>query len=394
MYALVIGCSSESVFAINLAKEMGLTVIAFDGNENAQGLVYADKYFVVDISDYKNIINVLEKENINDIKLILPVPVGRILTTVGKLNDYYNLVGVTYENADMCTDKYVFHNKLYEEKLRNISCTLIDKYTELDRIIIDENKKYILKPRFGAGSYGVAVVSNAYEVKKHIEQYGDVEYILEELVDGVEYGVDAMVIDDEFELVLLREKILTEMPNRQCVGYYSVFDDEIVSIISEYVKNICKVLNLKNCLLHADIMYKDGVPFVIEISPRPSGHNLHNMFTIMATNINMVLIFIKYALGEKWDIQNRTCNNMLIKYFDFENVKILKQPDFENLIDRGFNIVKYKVNLKNEYNYKIKNGADLMERGYFVISGDNKAELEKISNEILDEFKLEVISSE
>ncbi|QCU00568.1 hypothetical protein FFA43_07975 [Campylobacter hyointestinalis subsp. hyointestinalis] len=57
--ALVIGASSESVFAISEAKKAGLKVVAFDGDKDATGLKLADVSFVVDIRDPKNIIEKL-----------------------------------------------------------------------------------------------------------------------------------------------------------------------------------------------------------------------------------------------------------------------------------------------------------------------------------------------
>lgn len=108
--ALVIGASSESVFAINEAKKAGLKVVAFDGNKDAIGLKLADVSYVVDIRDPKNIIEKLigGYEPIT----ILPVPIGRYLITTGSINDYYKLDGVSYKAADLCTDKLLFHKKL------------------------------------------------------------------------------------------------------------------------------------------------------------------------------------------------------------------------------------------------------------------------------------------
>ncbi|EEO2697031.1 TPA: hypothetical protein RPW02_001062, partial [Campylobacter fetus subsp. venerealis] len=109
--ALVIGASSESVFAINEAKKAGLKVVAFDGNKDAIGLRLADVSYVVDIRDPKNIIEKLTGGGYEPIT-ILPVPIGRYLITTGSINDYYKLGGVSYKAADLCTDKLLFHKKL------------------------------------------------------------------------------------------------------------------------------------------------------------------------------------------------------------------------------------------------------------------------------------------
>ena len=47
MTAAVIGASSESIYVINKAKELGLKVVALDGNPEAPGLKAADASFVV-----------------------------------------------------------------------------------------------------------------------------------------------------------------------------------------------------------------------------------------------------------------------------------------------------------------------------------------------------------
>lgn len=49
--AIVIGASSESVYAIGIARKRGYHVIAFDGNPQAEGLSGADEAVVADIRD-------------------------------------------------------------------------------------------------------------------------------------------------------------------------------------------------------------------------------------------------------------------------------------------------------------------------------------------------------
>lgn len=105
--ALVIGASIESLIAIRYAKNLSLKVIAFDANPKAPGLKEADISYNIDIINPSNIIQILSKENITP-DIILPVPIGRCLNTIGALNDYYKLDGFSFEMADICTDKLKF----------------------------------------------------------------------------------------------------------------------------------------------------------------------------------------------------------------------------------------------------------------------------------------------
>lgn len=105
--ALVIGASIESLVAIRYAKNLGLKVIAFDANPKAPGLKEADISYNIDIANPNKIIAILERDGLIP-AVILPVPIGRCLNTIGALNDYYKLDGFSFEMADICTDKLKF----------------------------------------------------------------------------------------------------------------------------------------------------------------------------------------------------------------------------------------------------------------------------------------------
>ncbi|WP_201789860.1 hypothetical protein, partial [Campylobacter lanienae] len=74
--ALVIGASIESLIAIRYAKNLGLKVVVFDGDESALGLKEADISYIVDIAKPELIISKLKRDGLTP-SLILPVPIGR-----------------------------------------------------------------------------------------------------------------------------------------------------------------------------------------------------------------------------------------------------------------------------------------------------------------------------
>ena len=102
-------------------------------------------------------------------------------------------------------------------------------------------------------------------------------------------GVDACMDKDRFRMILLRKKLITPPPARQAIGYLSVNprEDETQRLLWEraaaYLTETTALLGLKNCLLHADLMITENSIFAIGLSARPSGHNLHNLFTPLAT---------------------------------------------------------------------------------------------------------------
>ncbi|MBO4458000.1 MAG: ATP-grasp domain-containing protein [Butyrivibrio sp.] len=397
MTAAVIGASSESIYAINKAKELGLRVIALDGNPEAPGLKEADASFVVDIRDPEKVFEILDNEKPS---VVLPVPIGRYLTTTGAVNDRYHLCGVSYDATNICTDKYEFHRVLEAEGLRNEELYLIpagEENTDIDEI----NTIYpvIVKPRFGSGSRGIEMFNTPKELKEKFlaGQPYDEDYCVETFVSGPEYGVDGVFLDGKFKLILLRGKKNTPPPYRECVGYYSIVKtDKNADFFDKTEKLIAKageVLGFCNNLIHADII-KDtnGNPFIIEISARPSGHNLHNLFTPLASGVDEVAEFIKYAVPElkkKYSFESKVDKNMLIRYFDFEDVRVNKVPDEKELFKK-YPLKTWCCNLKpGMYLGKVTNGASVMGRGYFCIEAESPFELDGYSDAIMSEFELE-----
>lgn len=386
MIALVIGASEESLHAIDLAKKYGLEVWAYDNDPNAKGFDRADKFFICDINKINNIIKTM-----NGIKpkLILPVPIGRALVSTGKLNDYWGLLGVTENVANLLTDKYQFHNILNNHKLRNIDCFLVNSADTLDEKLLTKFP-YILKPRFGSGSREVYKINNFIELNDIFNKVCfDEDYVLEEAVEGIEYGIDGCYDKGHFNLILLRKKVITKPPAQQCIAYLSEDEDiNVMNQINHTFDVIGQLFDLKDGLMHADIIINNDDIFIIEISLRPSGHYLHNIFTPHVTGIDMVEEFIKKSLDVPYQFIVTQKRKSIIHFFNFENEKILKIPSNDEL--KSKNVVEYIINFKKDdvFLEKIKDGS-VTKRGYFII--DSKDSLLELSEEVLRMFTYDSI---
>lgn len=381
MIGLIIGASEEAVHAIKVGQKQGLEIWAFDNNPNAKGLEYADKAFVCDINDVNNIIRIIGD---NKPEVIIPIPIGRALVSTGKLNDYWNLLGVTEKSANLLTDKYEFHNVLHSNKLRNIECHLINKESRIK----DMNLKsfpYILKPRYGSGSRNVYKLNNINDLyHAWCSIAHDEDYVLEEAFEGEEYGIDGIFDDNSFNLVLVRKKIITAPPAQQCVAYYSCDNECLNQLVIKQFEQISDFIKLKDCIIHADIMFNGDEIFVIEISARPSGHYLHNIFTPYVTGIDPVCEFIKKCLGGSYSYMPRFNRKSMIRFFDFVGEKILRIPSERELNEYGVVEYQIKFNIGDSFLDEIKDGS-LTKRGFYIIDM-NKNDDTNISEKILGLF--------
>lgn len=424
MRAAVIGASSESIHAINTARNSGIKVLALDGNPEAEGLKAADEAMVVNISNLQQTIDILAKQKPD---FVLPVPIGRYLITTGAVNDAFGLPGLTKDAADICTDKYRFHTVLSQENLRPCHCYLIQT-KDLQNLAGGKwsgelSYPAILKPRYGSGSRAIFFLNESADLRKAAEKIlkeaegtvkdlkeakeaeGTVkdlkeaekavvteDFVLEEAALGEEYGVDGAMDGDVMKLVLLRKKLLTAPPARQAVGYLSVVPTEqlvLFEAVRKYLEQDTKAMRLKDCLFHADLMIDGNNVFLIELSARPSGHNLHNLFTPLATGVDTAGNYIQKMAGLPYTYDVRNTRHMLIRYFDLENCTVNKVPDPEKLnLDKGVKIVKWKCNIQpGDWMQPVSDGHSIMGRGYFILEGNDDKSLLKAADEVLDQFQ-------
>lgn len=406
MKAAIIGASAEALHAIKKAQEHGIFVTALDGNPEADGLKAADRTLVVDISDEEAVIEALRGEKPD---FVLTVPVGRYLTTIGAANDALGLPGITKEMAVLCTDKYLFHEKLHRAGLRNCRCYATgreafaeaakrqgqsegaDGKADETNAVRTENPlafPAILKPRYGSGSRGIHLLSGKEELEAALEEIGDEDYVLEECVAGEEYGADGCITKQGFQLILLRRKENTPPPARQAVGYYSVLPgDAFREQAEEYLRKVTACLGLRECLFHADIIRGEAGPFVIELSARPSGHNLHNLFTPLCTGVDMVEEYIKYRMGKPYDFAPVYTKSMLIHYFDMSG-RMKQVPDREQAAQAaGVPVIAWQCHIeKGEVLQPVSDGHSLMGRGFFVLESEDVTALSSGAEAIKERF--------
>ncbi len=391
MKAAIIGASGEALHTIKKAHEYGLTVVALDGNPEAEGLKAADRKLVTDISDENATIQVLKKEKPD---FVLTVPIGRYLTTVGAVNEALGLPGISREMAAVCTDKFLFHKKLREKNLRKCHCYAVEegliKDTAGNVINWDENKwrgrtgedtwlsfPAILKPRYGSGSRGIHMLAGEAALQEALYAAKGEPYVLEECVAGEEYGVDGAVTKEGFHMVLLRKKENTPPPARQAVGYFSVMPgDGFWQQVKDYMEEVIGCLGLNECLIHADIIKGAGGPFVVELSARPSGHNLHNLFTPLCTGVDMAEEYIKYRMGLPYGFEAAQTKRMMIHYFDMQGLvkHVPEKSQVEEAISAKLTAWECHIKSGDELTC-VSDGHSLMGRGYFILEGEDEPHL-------------------
>ena len=182
------------------------------------------------------------------------------------------------------------------------------------------------------------------------------------------------MIGGKFHLILLRKKKNTPFPARQAVAYFSILpEDPFYGQAREYMEAVIEAMELDECLLHADLIQGENGPFVIELSARPSGHNLHNLFTPLCTGIDEAEEYIRYRMGRSYSFAPKETKAMMIHYFDMEG-KVDRIPDrteMEQILqqeDADILLKEYACHIhKGDVLQPVSDGHSVMGRGYFIL---------------------------
>ena len=303
---LCIGAGIEQLPVIRLAQQMGLHVTAVDGDPKAVGLLVAARSRVMDIRNSDAVIQFAKDRNI---RCLLPVPLGAILTTVGAVNDALKFRGISEASAQACTDKHVAHHLLTEAGIPipkfAIATTERDIAAIADRTI---GFPVVLKPRSGSGSQGVFVARSISELHDwlpwHLEQRlknnPSNHTIVEQFIPGQEVGVDGVIVDDQYASLLIRDKEVTDLPFRLPYAFLAPtqLSEATQHHVSAIVARAVAALGLRNCLVHADvILADDGKVYVVDISGRPSGFNISTRMIPEAIGVDPIRQTIQLSLG-------------------------------------------------------------------------------------------------
>lgn len=373
--AVILGLTVDINHTVKLAANMGLLVYIFGRNTDLDyldiGLYENVKIFNIDIKNSEDIICLLEGLNL----ITLPTPIGRYLTTLGRINDYFELIGVSFDSALKCTDKLLFNNILERENLRKARTTLLLKSDLTNNCFRDF--PYVVKPRYGSGSKGINFVYN-------INQLNDVfnlldindEYIIEKKFIGKEYGIDGLVLNGELIFLNIREKFFSHSDPLIVVGYVTLNvskNNKINEFIKPILVNVLSLLGIQSSIFHADVVYEQNLFEIIEISARPSGHFLHDRFLPLATGIDISSVYLNYLLQIEQKIEVIYKPHLGIFYLDFNRIKSSNRVEYLKQYFGGM-LLDFKINpmLTEE---KIQSQRQLVSGGYIILVGNNQNEL-------------------
>lgn len=338
---LVLAAGILQVPVIKKAKEMGVYVVAADGDEHAVGLKLADKAIVVNITSEEDMLRVAREEQVDGVIH----PCSEVsMNVMGRINDELGLSGISRETAIRATNKHLMREAFekYGAPSPKSMC-FTDVEVAWGAFCTDFTGACILKPSRNSGSRGIAKISadikmdefaRLFEISKNESR--DKSVMLEQFVEGPEFSIEIIVWNGEVNVLTVTDKKTTEAPHFVELGHNQPScrtAEEVETLKAAAVAGV-KALGVNNCACHAEAKLMDGKAFLMEIGARLGGDFISTELTHLSTGIDMVAAAVDVALGIEPDLSvKEEPKGACIRYFCPKPGKLVSISNLEALDD-------------------------------------------------------------
>ena len=320
---LVLAAGILQVPVIKRAREMGVYVIAADGDPNACGLKYADKAIVANITSEEEMLRVARAENIDGVIH----PCSEVsMNVMGRINDELHLSGISKEQAIRATNKHFMREafEAYGAPSPKSRC-FTDVEVAWGAFCTDFTGACILKPSRNSGSRGIAKISSnikmdefarLFEISKNESR--DKQVMLEQFIEGPEFSIEIIVWNGQVNVLTVTDKKTTEAPHFVELGHNqpSCRTAEEVETLKVAAVAGVKALGVNNCACHAEVKVQDGDPYIMEIGARMGGDFISTVLTPLSTGVDMIAAAVNCALGIEPDLTPKAePQGVCIRYF-------------------------------------------------------------------------------
>lgn len=338
---LILGGSHRDIPLIKAAQELGYYVITLGDRDYYLGHTYSDKTYKIDFNDLDAIKKVISGERID-----------AIIPGCGE-ESYLNTVKLSHQlsigNFDTYTTAKLLHNKYAFKEF----CLQHDISTPKGHNL-SENKirlsfPIVVKPTDLSGGRGVQIVYTEPELNEALKEAAIVsdDIFLEEHIEGQLIAYSVFIKDKNVEYGFTGKDDSYLNPYLVTTAYPIEVEQKTLVKLKSDINKIAHKLDLVDGAFHAQVIIKDSIPYIIDITRRIPGDLYPDLIEYCDT-VKYSKAVVKAYLGEK--ISDELIPNSKQNFVIRHCVMPDKNGVFEKLvIDKKLKEkVVYRLNLISE----------------------------------------------
>ena len=293
---LILGGSHRDIPLIKASQELGYFVITLGDRDYYLGHKYSDKYYKVNFNDLMAVKKVIKEEMVD---YIIPGSGEEsYLKTVqlAKELDIGNFDSL--ETAKLVHNKWKFKEFCLENSISTPYGFYYSNGSNLDNLTFP----IVVKPTNLSGGRGVDIVYNLEELKKSLKiakEFSD-EIFLEEYIEG-----DLIA----YSTFLKNQKIVYDFTGKDdtyknkyliTTAYPIELDERVLSRLKYDIEKIAKELSLVDGMFHLQVIVKNNIPYIIDVTRRIPGDFYPNLIE-QCDKIKYSQAVVNAYIGEEID---------------------------------------------------------------------------------------------
>lgn len=346
---LLLGGSRYLLPVIEAIHKLGYYAITCDYLPDNIAHRYSDEYHNVSIIEKDSVLQLAQQLKVDGIMSFACDP-G--VATAAYVAEKMGLPSVgSYEAVSILQNKGRFRKFLTDN---GFNVPKAKSYKNINEALVDKEFfkwPVIVKPTDSAGSKGVKKVEVFEQLQPAIEyalaySHSD-EFIIEEFIEkkGFSSDSDSFSVDGELKFVSFSSQRFDDKAinpyTPSAYSWPSSISKENQAVLASELQRLIKLLGLKTSIYNIEVREStDGVPYIMEVSPRGGGNRLAEMLRY-ATGVDMIEAAVKAAVGDNVsDIEQADFNGHwaeVILHSDkpgiFASIKIADEIQ-ENVIER------------------------------------------------------------
>lgn len=390
---LVLGAGRGQVGLYKAAKEMGIHTIAGTmPDNNPPGIQLADEKCYMNIAKPEE---VLEKVKSLNLAGVATCCLDTGVPALGKVCDALGLTGLTESAAIMCGDKLKMKKSFMRHNVSTAKFYEVSSENDLEIALEKLNLPVIIKATDLQGSNGIYISKTreaAFEGFREAMQKTKRSYVIvEEYIEGWEFGAQAFVYHDEVLFVMPHGDETYMSHTAVPVGHYVPLnaDEDIYQQTEVAVRSAIDALGLNNCAVNVDLILKDNTVYVIELTGRVGANCLPELVQINF-GIEYYKMIAAMALGENplelWKQRRAETKAGLAKMIlETERTGVLEDIKYSGKIGGDILEVTFFKHPGNEIRI-FENSNDCV--GQIIVQGNNMIECEKNAESVISKIEM------
>lgn len=279
MTVFILGAGVMQIPALQIAKELGWTLAAADGNPAAPGASLVDRFFPVDLKDRDGLLETAMKLRAEGGLEAVFTAGTDFSAQVSFLAERLGLPSHSYESASAASDKLKMRAAFAAANLPSPRFVALTLDTDPIRAVGRLGFPLVVKPADNMGARGCRLAGSEPElleaVAAALPQSRSGRVIVEEYVEGPEFSIDAIVVDGEIRIRGIADRHIFFEPYFVELGH-TMPSSAPAAIQAEVLRVFCagiRALGLHHGAAKGDMKWSParGGAFIGEIAARLSG---------------------------------------------------------------------------------------------------------------------------